>query len=108
MNNYSEMEAWVGCPTLVPSGSQARMRRNGESKLGNLIHNEKQKLRATFLNNLAVAAFVGGIIAPMFDRSGLSTLSVLASIGSGIIVGVIFHSGALWCLSDLKEDCPHA
>jgi hypothetical protein len=93
---------------LATSGSHARMGPNGRVSWENLIHNEKQKLRAAFLNNLAVAAFVGGIIAPMFDRSGLSTLSVLASIGSGIIVGVIFHSGALWCLSDLKEDCPHA
>ncbi len=75
--------------------------------MGNLVHNEKQKLHATFLNNLAVAAVVGGLIAPMFDRGGLGSLSIAGSIASGIVVGGLFHAGALWCLADLKEDCPH-
>jgi hypothetical protein len=71
--------------------------------LGNLIHNEKQKLHATFLNNLAVAALVGGLIVPMFDSSRLSHLSIAGAIAAGIVVGGLFHAGALWCLSELKE-----
>jgi hypothetical protein len=32
-----------------------------------LVHNEWAKLAATFCNSSAVAAFVGGVIAPMFS-----------------------------------------
>jgi hypothetical protein len=34
-----------------------------------LVHNEWAKLAATFCNSSAVAAFVGGVIAPMFSDS---------------------------------------
>ncbi len=76
---------------------------NGEDTLSNLVHNEKQKLHATFLNNLAVAALVGGLIAPMYNSSSLSYLSNAGAIVAGIVLAAIFHAGALWCLSDLKE-----
>jgi hypothetical protein len=71
--------------------------------LANLIHNEKAKLHATFLNNLAVAALVGGLIAPMYNSSALSYLSNAGAIVAGGIVAAVFHAGALWCLSGLKE-----
>jgi hypothetical protein len=74
-----------------------------EGALGNLIHNEKQKLHATFLNNLGVASLVGGLIAPVFGGNGSSFLTVAGSFMFGGIMSAMFHAGALWCLSDLKE-----
>jgi hypothetical protein len=40
----------------------------GEGGLGNLIHNERIKLTATFYNNLAISAVVAGVIVPLFSR----------------------------------------
>lgn len=71
--------------------------------MGNLIHNEKQKLRATYLNNLAVASLVGGMIAPVFGNTESSILTVAGSFLFGCIMSSIFHAGAIWCLTDLKE-----
>ncbi|WP_368507903.1 hypothetical protein [Bradyrhizobium lupini] len=71
--------------------------------MGNLIHNEKAKLHATYLNNLGVAALVGGIIAPVFGSNTGSVFTVAGSFLFGGLMSAIFHAGALWCLSDLKE-----
>jgi lipopolysaccharide export LptBFGC system permease protein LptF len=70
--------------------------------MGDLVHNEKQKLRATFLNNLAAASLAGGMLAPVFAR-GQSIVSIFISLILGLVFAVIFHWGALSCLSDLKE-----
>jgi hypothetical protein len=75
----------------------------GERGLGNLIHNEKQKLHATFLNNLGAASLIGGMIAPVFGGNNSSILSVAGSMVFGALMAGVFHAGALWCLSDLKE-----
>jgi uncharacterized membrane protein YdjX (TVP38/TMEM64 family) len=79
------------------------MGETGEDALSNLVHNEKQKLHATFLNNLAVAAIVGGLIAPVFGGSESSILSIAGAIVFGVVIGGLFHAVAIWCLSYLKE-----
>ncbi|MCK1394975.1 hypothetical protein [Bradyrhizobium sp. 1] len=71
--------------------------------MDNLIHNEKQKLHATYLNNLGVAALVGGVIAPVFGAHQSSVLTVAGSFLFGGIMSAIFHAGAIWCLSALKQ-----
>jgi hypothetical protein len=71
--------------------------------LGNLVHNEKAKLHATFLNNLAAAAIVGGLIAPVFGGNESSVLSIAGAIFFGVVIGGVFHAGAIWCISGLKE-----
>ena len=71
--------------------------------MGYLVHNEKAKLNATFLNNLGVAAFVGGLIAPMYNEAALSYLSAAGAFVVGLILAAICHAGGLWCLSGLKE-----
>jgi hypothetical protein len=75
----------------------------GGGDMANLVHNEKQKLHATFLNNLAAAALVGGLIAPVFGGNAASPLSIAGSIVFGAVIGGVFHAGAIWCLSNLKE-----
>jgi hypothetical protein len=55
-----------------------------------LVSNEWAKLAATFWNNSAVAAFVGGVITPMFSDK----FSILAKGGIfflGMIIAVLFH-----------------
>src|SRR5262249_35640584 len=50
--------------------------------MGNAAENERVKLRATFLNNIAVAFFISGFIAPMltFLSKGYEMQEVIARI----------------------------
>jgi hypothetical protein len=43
------------------------MGENEEGNLSNLIHNERVKYAATFVNNLGVAAFAGGVVLPLYS-----------------------------------------
>ncbi|MGB9349939.1 MAG: hypothetical protein WCB61_08590 [Pseudolabrys sp.] len=67
-----------------------------------LVHNEWAKLAATFCNSSAVAAFVGGVIAPMFSDK-FNTLWKKGGIWLlGMIVAVLFHFIGRAFLSTLR------
>ena len=63
-----------------------------------LIHNERAKLFAGFLNTLAAAAVTAGILAPLAARMyGVSTaVEWLAMVGLGIwfALGIFLHAMA--------------
>jgi hypothetical protein len=44
--------------------------------MGNLVHNERIKLRAAFFNNIGVAAFVTGIIVPGMSNIGKGSAAI--------------------------------
>jgi hypothetical protein len=55
-----------------------------------LVHNEWAKLAATFWNNAAVAAFVGGVVTPMFsDKYRFLTKGGIFILG--MLLAVVFH-----------------
>jgi uncharacterized membrane protein len=62
-----------------------------------LVHNELAKLAATFWNNAAVAAFVGGVVAPIFsDKPKFMTKTGIFFAKGGIFIlgmllAVVFH-----------------
>jgi hypothetical protein len=51
-----------------------------------LVHNESAKLAATFWNSSAVAAFVGGVVTPMFSDK----FKTLGAKGGILILGMLF------------------
>jgi hypothetical protein len=63
--------------------------------MGESLHNEKLKLRAAFLNNLEVAAFAGGILAPAFDRVTLPSVLFFTYFIFGAVISLLLHSGAI-------------
>ncbi len=75
-----------------------------------LIHNERAKLSATFLNNIAVGVIGSGLIAPFFVALyGLGNLTAeqirfigLAAPG-WVLLGVGLHFLARAVLGGLKE-----
>lgn len=62
-----------------------------------LIHNERIKLFATFLNNLAVTAMAGGALLP-----GLTNQPFLPSVLVALALATAFHLFARWGLGSLK------
>jgi hypothetical protein len=75
----------------------------GSSSTGNLVRNEKQKLRATFLNNLGVAAFFGGVITPLFQTGPTTLTNILVSWAAGMILAAVCQYSGIWMLSGLEE-----
>lgn len=81
-----------------------------EAKRATLVGNERAKLSATFLNNVAVAVLGSGLIAPFFVMLyGLGNLSAdqirffgLAAPG-WVILGVGLHFLARSVLGGLRE-----
>ena len=67
-----------------------------------LVHNEWAKLAAIFWNSSAVAAFVGGVVTPMFSDK-FNTLWKKGGIWLlGMIVAVLFHFIGRAFLSTLR------
>jgi hypothetical protein len=63
-----------------------------------LIHNERIKLTATWLNTLAAASVVTGAIAPLVAiilgvqaSSGVSTRTLVFSAAAWLLIGVGLH-----------------
>jgi hypothetical protein len=55
-----------------------------------VVHNEWAKLAATFWNNSAVAAFVGGVVTPMFsDKFRVLTKGGIFILG--MLLAIVFH-----------------
>ena len=74
-----------------------------------LIHNEQTKLRATYLNWLAIALFAVGGLTPLSAASyasqparipywGIALMSLICSLGSAVL-----HLWASRKLKELKE-----
>ena len=68
--------------------------------MGKTEETEKIKLRATFLNNSAVAIAVGGIILPLLallrtPEIGMGEFSSIEDI-IGIVLGIIALAVAIW------------
>jgi len=65
---------------------------------GTPYHNDQVKLCATFFNNVAVAAFAGAIVLPLFQNK-IPTWAVLVG---GLIITVEFLYFAQQILSDME------
>lgn len=74
----------------------------------NLVHNERTKLTASWLNALSAASVAAGVIAPFATRFyGVSSADVhLLYIGAAIwfFGGAALHLTARWLLRNLKND----
>ena len=73
-----------------------------------LIHNERTKLRARYLNGLAIAIFAVGGLAPAFNAayaapSGVPYWAVALSSLVCLIISTVLHVRASWVLRDLRE-----
>jgi hypothetical protein len=66
-----------------------------------LVENEWAKLAATFWNNSAVAAFVGGVITPMFSDK----FSILAK--GGIFILGMFFAALFHCIARVALNMLH-
>ncbi len=70
-----------------------------------LIHDEKTKLTATWLNSIAVAALAIGAIAPIV-ATVTTSVTLLSATGLAmfwILIGACLHLAARMILERLKE-----
>jgi dipeptide/tripeptide permease len=75
-----------------------------------LIHNERTKLSATWLNTLAAATVATGVIAPIAavvfglpTTVGISLLYFVLAALLWLILGIVLHLGARYILGRLQE-----
>jgi hypothetical protein len=71
--------------------------------MSNLVHNERLKLRATFLSNLGIAAFIACFITPGFFEFAETRIERLLMALIGLIFCGIFHILASHKLDGLRE-----
>ena len=71
--------------------------------MSNLVHNERVRLRATFLSNLGVAAFIACFITPGFFEFAETRIERLAMALIGVIFCGILHLLATNKLKELRE-----
>jgi len=76
-----------------------------------LVHNERKKLLANLLNNMASACFAVGIIAPAakaFETGGTaansSWVGLLASFFAWLVAVIALHLSAMVILGGLRDD----
>jgi hypothetical protein len=69
--------------------------------MGNLVHNERVKYRATFCNGVAVVAFATGAILPALQ--GQSHFVYFGWFSAGGLVAAAFVALSQWTLGELKE-----
>lgn len=62
-----------------------------------LVHNERTKLTATYINGVAIAVFAVGSFAPAI--ASLNNTSSLLSVGNLVVVICLGASGALHFLA---------
>ena len=70
-----------------------------------LVHNERTKLSATWVNNLAAGAVVAGVISPMVSiaaRGSPSWLPIVVSV-IWLFAGVVLHLMARGILGGLRQ-----
>jgi hypothetical protein len=74
-----------------------------------LVHNERTKLTASWLNTLATALIAAGVFAPAIAvLYGLSNLSfgrgfIAAVLCGCIVIGAVIHLGAWLLLGRMRE-----
>jgi hypothetical protein len=71
--------------------------------MSNLVHNERTKLWATFLNNIGVASIAVGGFLRLFSASESNAVSV-ATVFSCVFLGFILFGMAYATLGHLKEE----
>jgi hypothetical protein len=71
--------------------------------MSNLVHNERVKLRATFLSNLGIAAFIACFITPGFFEFAETRIERLAMALIGLVFCGILHVLATSKLNELRE-----
>jgi hypothetical protein len=71
--------------------------------MSNVVHNERVKLRATFLSNLGIAAFIAYFITPGFFEFAETRIERLAMALIGLVFGGILHVLAASKLNGLRE-----
>ena len=70
--------------------------------MGNLVHNERVKLRATFLSNLGIAAFIACFITPGFFAFADTRIERLIMVLIGLIFCGVLHVLATNKLNGLR------
>jgi hypothetical protein len=75
-----------------------------EQHMSDLVHNERIKYGATFLNNSGVAALAAGVIVPIADTSTPAWIL----FWGGCLLAAAFNGAALWILGNLREEPPPA
>jgi len=71
--------------------------------MSDLIHNERVKLRATFLSNLGIAAFIACFITPGFFAFADTRIERLIMALIGLIFCGVLHVLATNKLNGLRE-----
>jgi hypothetical protein len=71
--------------------------------MSNVVHNERVKLRATFLSNLGIAAFIACFITPGFFEFAETRIERLAMALIGLVFCGILHVLATSKLNELRE-----
>ena len=71
--------------------------------MSNLVHNERLKLRATFLSNFGIAAFIACFVTPGFFAFAETRIERLIMALIGLIFCGIFHVLATTKLNGLRE-----
>ena len=68
-----------------------------------IVHNERVKLMATFANNVAVAAFITGLVLPQFSNDPAIRSAWLFPFLAGASLAVLMNGAAFWLLGKLRE-----
>jgi hypothetical protein len=71
--------------------------------MSNVVHNERVKLRATFLSNLGIAAFIARFVTPGFFEFAETRIERLAMALIGLVFCGILHVLATSKLNGLRE-----
>ena len=72
--------------------------------MSNLAHNERLKLRATFLSNLGIAAFIACFITPGFFEFAETRIERLVMAVIGLVLCGVLHALATNKLNGLREE----
>ena len=68
-----------------------------------LVHNERTKYIASFMNNVGVAVFVGGAVLPVFSNDATIVAHQWGLLITGVLLGVTLMLMAFMTLGGLKE-----
>jgi hypothetical protein len=72
--------------------------------MSNLAHNERLKLRATFLSNLGIAAFIACLITLGFFEFAETRIERLVMALLGLLFCAVLHALATNKLNGLREE----
>jgi hypothetical protein len=75
---------------------------SGQVGAGNTVHNERVRLVATMLNNIALAFIVAGFVAPIAGghfQGGWHVVVTFAWVATGLVI----HGAAHYALGRLRQ-----